>query len=75
MEKGDGSAVVDLMLATIYGKDRGSAYSEEEELANEMLGLPKESLEEVANEMLNSPPEIMEELVQNVAKKVLALGK
>ncbi|KAL9099209.1 MAG: hypothetical protein Q9187_009530 [Circinaria calcarea] len=57
LEKGDMSAVPDLMVATVYGKDRGSAYNEEEELANEMLGLPKESLEEVVKELLNLPKE------------------
>ena len=49
---GNGHGVVDLIVATIYGEGRGGVYGEDEGLANEMLGLPKENLEEVVGKLI-----------------------
>ncbi|KAK5694963.1 hypothetical protein LTR17_024735 [Elasticomyces elasticus] len=55
ISKGDYSAVVKLIQATIYGsEDRGSDFATHLGLDNDMLGLPKESVGEVVSLVLNS---------------------
>ena len=55
ISKGDYSAVVKLIQATIYGsEDRGSDFATHLNLDNDMLGLPKESLGEVVSSVLTS---------------------
>lgn len=45
---GDGNwaGIGDLLLATIFGEDRGNNFSDKEVLANEMLGLPEGKVQE-----------------------------
>ncbi|KAK5164188.1 hypothetical protein LTR04_001950, partial [Oleoguttula sp. CCFEE 6159] len=41
------SGVLDLLVANIFGENRGSNFEESEQWANHLLGLPKETVDEV----------------------------
>ena len=45
LQKGDPTAVYDLLRASLLDGKHGAAYSETRTLANELLGLPKETVE------------------------------
>ena len=52
MSKGDFGGFVDLIRAAIYDESKGSNFEKDQELANDLLGLPKEHLYETVEKII-----------------------